>query len=129
MKKILALYFLIPLMLLNISGCAPLIIGAAVGGLGAYVISKDTAQGETDKSYGSLWNSALAVGRIRGTIKQEDNARGYIELETDSGQVWIRLVRLTRATARLKVSARNKLHLPDIALAQEIFVKIMEEAK
>lgn len=128
MKKIVAFCFLIPFILLNISGCAPLIIGAAAGGLGAYAISKDTIQGETDKSYDRLWDSALMVSRIRGIIKQEDNARGYIELEADSSRAWIRLIRLTRATIRLRISAR-RYHLPNLSLAQDLFVKIMEGAK
>lgn len=120
---ILALFFLV-----NASGCAPLIIGGAVGVLGGYGISRDTIQGETDTSYDSLWSSALAVSRIRGVIQQEDYAQGYIEMKADSSRVWIRLVRLTQATTRLKVSAR-KYRLPNISLAQDIFVKIMEAAQ
>lgn len=128
-KKVAIFCFLVPFAFLSITGCvAPLIIGAAAGGLGAYAVSKDTVQGETDKSYDSLWNSALMVSKIRGNIKQEDNTRGYIELEADANRVYIRLIRLTRATTKLRVSAR-KYHLPNIDLAQDIFVKIMEQAK
>ena len=129
MKKVAIFCFLVPFALLSITGCvAPLIIGAAAGGLGAYAVSKDTVQGETDKAYDNLWNSALMVSKIRGNIKQEDNTRGYIELEADANRVYIRLIRLTRATTKLRVSAR-KYHLPNIDLAQDIFVKIMEQAK
>lgn len=129
MRKKMALYFLFPFILLNILGCAPLIIGsAAVGALGAYAVTKDTVQGETDKSYDTLWDAALTVSRIRGNIKQEDRQRGYIELEVGSSRVGIRLIRLTRATTRLRISAR-KYHLPDLGLAHAIFVKVMEEAK
>jgi len=128
MRKTVVFYFLVPFLLLNISGCAPLIIGAAAGGLGACAINRDTIQSEMDKSYNSLWNAALTVSRIRGTIKQEDSTRGCIELKTDSSRVWIKVIRLTRATTRLRVSAR-KHHLPNLELAQDIFVKIMEEAK
>ncbi len=99
-----------------------------MGVLGGYAISKDTIQGETDKSYDSLWDSALMVGRIRGQIKYEDPTKGYIELEAESSRVYIRLIRLTAATTRLRVSAR-KYHLPNLGLAQDIFVKIMEQAR
>lgn len=116
------------LMLLVISGCVPLIVGGAVGAVGAYAVSKDTIEGETDKPYEELWGSALLVCRIRGNIKEEDSAKGYIELETDGSRVWIRLIRLTRSTTRMRIAAR-KLHLPNIALAQDIYVKIMEGAK
>lgn len=128
MKKTIFFSLLVPFILVNILGCVPLIIGGAAGALGAYVISKDTIQGETDKPYDSLWNAAVNVSRIRGTIKQEDSRRGYIELEAGSSKVQIRLIRLTRATTRLRISSR-KYHLPDLNLAQDIFVKIMEEAK
>jgi hypothetical protein len=126
MRKI--ILFLIPCIFVSISGCAPLIIGGAVGALGGYVVSKDTLQGETDKSYDGLWEAALTVSKIRGQIKYEDKTKGYIELEAESSKVYIRLVRLTASTTRLRVSAR-KYHFPNMGLAQDIFVKIMEQAR
>ncbi|MDD4938868.1 MAG: hypothetical protein PHE18_00470 [Candidatus Omnitrophica bacterium] len=107
-------------------GCAPLIIGGAVGALGGYAASKDTIEGHTDKGYDNLWRSALTVARIRGQVREEDRVRGYIELEAESSRVYIRIVRLTAATTRIRVSAR-KYHLPNLALAQDIYVKIMEQ--
>ena len=127
MRKALLLYFFLPLLLLNISGCVFVLVGAA-GALGAYGVSKDTIQGETDKPYASLWSAALTVGRVRGRIKQEDSTRGYIELEADSSRVWIRFTRLTHTATRLRISAR-KFHFPSLGLAQELYVKIMEEAR
>jgi len=126
MKKI--MLFIIPCILLSALGCAPLIVGGAVGALGGYAVSKDTIQGETDKSYDSLWKSALMVSNIRGQIKFEDRLKGYIELEAESSKVYIRLVRLTVTTNRLRVSAR-KYHFPNLNLAQDIYVKIMEQAE
>lgn len=111
-----------------VCGCAPLIIGAAAGGLGAYAISKDTVQGDTDKGYDALWNSALNVSRAYGLIQAENPATGSIELGAKSSKVWIKLSRLTEATTRLKVSAR-KYHFPNMELAQDIFVKIITGAK
>ena len=127
MKKIINSLFA-AVLLLNISGCVPLIIGAAVGGVTMYAVSKDTVQGETDKSYDAVWNSALRVAKIRGLVKEENYTRGYIELEAESSRVYIRLIRLTRATIRLKISAR-KYHFPNIALAQDLFAKIIEDAR
>jgi len=126
MKKI--VLFLMPFIFISVSGCAPLIIGGAAGAVGGYAISKDTVQGETDKSYDSLWEAALTVGRIRGQIKYEDNIKGYIELTAESSKVYIRLVRITAATTRLKIQAR-KYHFPNLNLAQDMFTKIMEQAK
>jgi len=127
MKRILFSVSIIPFIFISL-GCVPLIIGGAAGALGAYSVSKDTIQGETDKPYGALWSSAVMVSRIRGTIKQEDSTKGVIELGDGPNQVWIRLIRLTQATTRLRISAR-KYHLPNVELAQDLFVKIIEEAK
>jgi hypothetical protein len=128
MKKWMLL-LLLPFMLLNISGCFWFIVGGAAGAAGAVAISKDTMQGDTDKPYESLWNAAVGVSRIRGTIKQEDSISGYIELQADSNLVKIKLIKLTQATTRLRVSARNKLHFPNLGLAQDVYGKIMEEAR
>ena len=129
-KKIIVSFFLLPFMLITLCGCVPLVVGSVVGAavVGGLAISKDSIQGDTDKSYNNLWNSALTVSKIRGTIKEENNTKGYIELEAEGNYVWIELVKLTKATTRLKISAR-KLHFPNISLAQDLFVKIMEEAK
>jgi len=127
MKKLIFLLIFVPFILMNIYGCW-FLVGGAVGAAGAYVISKDTVQGHTDRPYNSLWDAALAVGRYRGVIKQQDYSKGYIQLEVDASRVYIRLIKLTQATTRLRVSAR-KHHLPDLSLAQDIFVKIVEEAK
>lgn len=126
MKKIAAL--LLPFVFFSLIGCAPLILGTAAGALGAYAVGNDTIQGESDKPYDSLWDAAITVSKIRGTIKQEDSQRGYIELEAERSQVWIRLVRLTRSTTVLRISAR-RFHFPNIELAQDIYVKIMEDPR
>ena len=111
----------------NLYGCW-FLVGGAVGAAGAYVVSKDTVQGATDKPYDRLWSAAISIGRARGTITEEDRQRGYIDLEADSSRVKIRLVRLTSNTTRLKISAR-KYHLPNLDLAQDLYVRILEEAK
>jgi len=107
-----------------VCGCAPLIIGAAAGGLGAYAVSRDTVQGDSDLNFDLLWESALNIAKQRGIIQQENIVSGYIELSSDSSKVWIRLIRLTQATTRIRVSAR-KFHFPNMDLAQDIFVKIV----
>jgi hypothetical protein len=122
------LFLLVPVITLSLCGCVPLIIGGAAGALGAYAVGKDTIQGDTDKLYDSLWYAAYDIAKLYGFIKQEDQARGYIALEKESSKIYIQLFRLTQATTRLKVSAR-KHHLPDLALAQDLFVRIMDAAR
>ncbi|MCM8799718.1 MAG: DUF3568 domain-containing protein [Candidatus Omnitrophica bacterium] len=114
--------------LISIIGCAPLLIGGAVGALGGYAISKDTIQAETQTDYDKLWNASLTLIRYRGSPKIEDYARGYIQAEVESSKVWIRVIRLTKNTNRIRISSR-KYHLPNLNLAQDLFVRIMEEAK
>lgn len=123
MKKglsILMVLFILPI----ICGCVPLMIGAAAGGLGACAVSKDTVQGDSDKNFDLLWESAINVARERGIIQQENIQTGYIELTVDSSKVWIRLIRLTQTTTRIKVSAR-KFHFPNMKLSQDFFVRII----
>ena len=117
-----------PFILASVVGCAPLIIGVAAGGLGAYTVSKDTVQADSDKDYAALWESALSVAKARGIIQQENVNTGYIELSADASKVWIRLMRLTQATTRIKISAR-RYHLPNMELAQDFFVKIITGTK
>ena len=57
----------------------------------------------------------------------EDARKGQIDLTIGAAKVWIKLVRVTRATTRLKVSAR-KHRLPDLELAQALYVWIIEDA-
>jgi len=107
MKKKFLILGLIPFICIYLSGCvAGVIVAGAAGALGGYAISKDTIQGDTDKPYDMLWESATAVSQSLGTIKQEDSQRGRIYLESESSKVYINLVRLTRSTTLVKISAR-----------------------
>jgi hypothetical protein len=110
------------------AGCAALLIGVAAGGVGMYAASNDAIQGETVRPYDEVWNAALKVSKIRGTVSKEDFTAGVIELDADSSKVWVRVINMTRETTRLRVAAR-KFKLPNLTLAQDIFLKIIEETK
>jgi len=129
MKRSFARYGLILFLLIHITGCAPLFL-MTVGGVGVYAISKDTIQGDTDTAYETLWDATMKVARIRGTIFQEDFNRGHIEIDAKPNKIKIQLVRVTAATTKIKVTARKyKNMFPNIEIAQDVFVKIIEEAK
>lgn len=128
MRKKALIFLLSFLVLINISGCVPLIIGGAVGALGGYAASRDTIQAETDKTYEKLWEAILITIGMRGAIGEENKLTGSIEAQIESSRVWIEVIRLTPQTNRLKVSAR-KNHLPNLKLAEDLFVKIMEAAE
>lgn len=127
MKKIFTCIIVSGFLIVNLAGCAPIIIGGALGAMGAIAVSKDTIQVDTDKAYDGIWESAIRVTGARGTITKEDKSKGYIDMENKSMRVYVRMDRLTRSTIRIKVSAR-KHHLPNIEEAQAVFAKIMEGA-
>jgi len=126
MKKI-CMVSLVLLMCFSLYGCL-FIFGGAVGAVGAYAVSKDTVQIDTDKSYESAWDASMAVARIKGTIKEEDLTNGVIKARISGSFVWITLVRISTTTTRIKVSVR-KNRFPNLALAQELLLKIVEEIK
>jgi hypothetical protein len=127
MRKSVASILIIPLLAIGLCGCVPVFL-MAVGGVGVYAVSKDTIKGDTDTPYEALWDAALKVARIRGTVLQQDFNRGYIEVEAKPSKIWIQFVRVTSAATQIRVSAR-KYKLPNIDLAQEVFIKIIGEAK
>ncbi len=120
MKKNIILLFC-----LVFSGCMPLIIGASA--LGGYAISKDTIQGEVDNTFNTAWDAAIRVADIMGVIKVEDKEKGAIALTIGSNNVNIKVIDLTRATSRLRVSARTRYLIPNITLAQKVFIKIIQQ--
>lgn len=128
MKRNVLIVILAAWLVFNLCGCVSLVVGGAVGA-GGYAISHDAVQGDTDRSYDGLWAAAEEIARDNGTIKQQDSGKGYIELNAGTSTVWIRIIRLTQHANRLKVSARNRYHLPDITLAQRIYTRIIERAK
>ncbi|MEW6074816.1 MAG: DUF3568 family protein [Candidatus Omnitrophota bacterium] len=128
MKRIAGFCILVLWLVSVHSGCSPLLLGVAAGGAGVYAVSRDTIQGDTDKPYNGLFSAATEISRNRGTVTQEDYASGTIEAQVDASRVWIRLVKLTRTTTRIRVSSR-KHHFPNLALAQELFTRILETAQ
>ncbi|MBL7130139.1 MAG: DUF3568 family protein [Candidatus Omnitrophica bacterium] len=111
---------------LAFSGC--IFVVAGVGALGGYAISKDTIQGETDKTFESVWDASLRVLNILGTVSSEDKQKGMIEAEIDTSNTKVTIEQLTPKTVRLVVTARRFL-MPDITLAQKIYIKVIENAK
>ena len=128
MKKQSAIFSILPLLLIYIAGCVPLIVGAGVGAVGAYAISKDTIQGDTDKSYDSLWDAALIICKNRGIVREEAS-RGYIRADIEGSRVEIRLIRLTQVANRIRIKARSKFNFPNIDLAQDLYTKIIDQAR
>ncbi|MCX5711494.1 MAG: DUF3568 family protein [Candidatus Omnitrophica bacterium] len=126
MKKI-ALVCFLAAFCFSLCGCL-FIFGGAVGAAGVYVVGKDAVQIDSDKSSESAWTAAMAVARIRGTVKEDDVSNGVIKAQVEGNFIWITITRLSPNTCRIKVAAR-KHHFPNITMAQEILLKIIEEMK
>jgi hypothetical protein len=125
MKKAVFFFFLLSWLVVNAAGCV-FILGGAAGAVGAYGLSKDTIEGNTDIPYENLWSQAILVCKARGSIKKEDSLQGVIEfVERDSSHVWVQLLRISQYTTQLRVSAR-KFHFPNLTLAQEVYLKVLE---
>ncbi|MCX7927342.1 MAG: DUF3568 domain-containing protein [Candidatus Omnitrophica bacterium] len=127
MKKLLAIFLCLYLFFIT-CGCTPILVGAAVGGVAMYAVGKDTIQGDSETPYDSLWEAALQVAKVRGAVLQQDVNRGYILTDVGGGKLRIYLLRVTSTVTKVRVSARNKLKMPDLALAEQVFTKIIEIA-
>lgn len=114
---------------LLLGGCAPLIIGSAVGAVGGYAISRDTVAGESDKDYEALWDAALEVSNSMGIVKKQNRQKGTLQFNIGTTNVVvISLEKLTAQSSRVKVSAR-KHHFPDLKTAEKVFIRIMDTTK
>lgn len=114
---------------LLLGGCAPLIVGGALGVVGGYAISRDTVAGASDKDYEALWDAALEVSNSFGIVKKQDRQKGTLQFNIgNTNVVVISLEKLTAKTSQLKVRAK-KHHFPDLKMAEKVFIRIMDTAK
>ncbi|MCX5682013.1 MAG: hypothetical protein NT079_07100 [Candidatus Omnitrophica bacterium] len=109
------------------SSCVYFIAGG-VGALGGYAISPDTVEGDTEVDYNAAWDSATEVVGIMGTIGTKDYKLGKIDAVISGAKVTVDLSQISSTEVRLRVKARKNM-LPDIKLAQDIFVKIKKKIK
>lgn len=119
---------IIVLFSLFLSGCAVVLVGA--GAAGGYAIGPDYVQGETDKDFSGIYNSALDIAGIMGIIqsKYSSPSVGKIRAKVENSSLEISMERLTRHTLRLKVKSRKNL-MPNIALAQKVYNNILQRVR
>ena len=106
--------------LVELSGCAILLIGA--GAAGGYAISKDSVKNSFDLSQGHVYRQALAVAKQMGNVTLEDEKHGFLRANINDAVVTITVKQITKKTVELKVKARNVM--PKIEVAQEVYNKI-----
>ena len=124
MRKVLVLL----LICFSLCGCVMVLVGA--GAAGGYAIGRDYIQGEMEKSFDSVYSSALHIVEGLGTIesKYSNSSVGKINAKVETSSLQIIVERLTRHAVRLKVKSRKNL-LPNLDLAQRVYSSILEEAR
>jgi len=116
---------MIPLLLIltfSFNGCIYAIVGG-IGVLGGYAISPDTVEGETQIEYDTLWDAAVEIVSIMGTIKTKDYKLGQIEAKVAGASVWVDLSQISSSWVRMRVKARKNM-LPSMKTAQSVWGKI-----
>ena len=126
-RKNTAIVVLIAFLSLSLNGCFYLVLGGAAAASG-YAVSQDTIQGECEKDFENVWESAIDVVSIMGAITSKSHELGKISAIVSNANVTIVISQITSSTVRLKVKARKAL-FPSISTAQNIFVKIMNKSK
>lgn len=123
MRKLAVGILLISLILL-ISGCAAVLVGAGV--VGGIELSTDSAKVAKDTSFESAYAATHQTLQQMGTIIQENKYSGRIEAEVRDSKIKAQISRVSRATVSIKITARKKVaFLPNPDLAQEILNNIM----
>jgi hypothetical protein len=121
-KNLLVIVLLLPLMA-SFSGCIYLVVGG-IGAVGGYIVSPDTVEGLTENEAATAWDTAVEVVSIMGLVEEENEASGMLLAKVHGAKITITITSLSPTTTKVTVKAR-KAYLPKIALAQDVFVKIM----
>ncbi|MBF0532823.1 MAG: hypothetical protein HQL23_06990 [Candidatus Omnitrophica bacterium] len=117
--------FVLSALLFFACGCVYLVVGG-IGAVGGYVVSPDTVEGLTQNKTTTVWENAVKVLSIMGTIVEKDQISGVVTAKLSGSKVDVRILSMGENTVKLSVKAR-KAFLPKIALAQDVFVKIMSQ--
>ena len=113
--------------LLTSSGCIYAVAGG-LGALGGYAVSPDTVERDSKLDYDTLWDSAVEIVGIMGLIRTKDYKLGNIKASISGAAVTIDLAQISSSEVRMRIKARKNM-LPNIKIAQDIFVKIKNHAR
>jgi len=125
LHKTIFLHILILPVLLSLSGCIYLVVGG-LGAVGGYVVSPDTVEGVTENEREIVWDAAVEITSIMGTIKEQQEDSGIIIAKVGGAKVTISVIALSQSAVKLRVKSR-KAFFPKISTAQDVFVKIMSQ--
>ena len=110
--------------MLLVSGCVPLIIGAGV--LTGYALSGDSASGEVDSDYRTLWDLCIrTLEEMEAEVTDSNESKGLIRARLSNHDVTVSINTLSPKVQNLKIAARKHL-LPKPHFAQKIFLEVMQ---
>ena len=113
---------LVLILLLTAPGCVAAVIGTAA--LGGYAISPDTVEGLTARDEDAVWDAVVEVLSIMGRVTEQYEQKGMVVAQVSGAKVTVTIYTMSQKTVKLRVKAR-KSFLPKIAIAQDVFAKIM----
>lgn len=107
-----------------VCGCAPLLLGA--GAAGGYAVSRDSITNTFEQSEAYLYQVSREVIGDVGFVTTEDARRGLIQATVEGATVTITVTPTSDNKTELKVKARNKLLMPKIRAAQDVYNRILD---
>ena len=113
----------IGLAVLSLTSCVYLVAGG-IGALGGYVVSPDTVEGVTDHDYLTVWDAAVEIAGIMGTIREKYESSGIVVAKISGSKVTVTVTQMGENTVKLSVKSR-KWFFPRINTSQDVFVKTM----
>jgi hypothetical protein len=121
-KKIVPLVLMLPI-LFSLHGCIYLVVGG-IGAFGGFAVSPDTVEGVTENDSSIVWDAAIEIVTVMGSITENYEDGGVIYADINGAKVGITIIPLSDTTIKVSVKAR-KAYLPKIRTAQDVYVKIM----
>lgn len=88
------------------------------------MISPDTVEGYVGRDAVDVWQAAVEIVSIMGTIQEENQESGLLRARIVNTEVTILIYEMRPLTTRMIVKAR-KYHLPRIKTAQDVYTKII----
>lgn len=115
------------MVIIGFTGCvaAPIVLIGA-GAVGGYAISRDTFEGNTNKTQEELWDASNKILSIMGSVESSDRKRDELSGHVNGATVWITVVPVNFSTTKLRIKARKNL-LPAIGIAQDVYAKVLSQ--
>lgn len=108
----------------GLSGCAVLLVGA--GAAGGYAIGKDSVKNLFDLPADTVFRASREVVSAQGLITVEDVRNGLLKATVEGATVTVTVKPVTKKTVELRVKARDHVLVPKVDVAQAIYTKILE---